>query len=469
MSTPYRNGSDLNPVRNDYRISLRIFCGLLGALYAFCILTTYKEISLLWYYMGFVYNPPSTYFTFMTIFAAGVLGLFLPVSDWRLAGYVKWILYFVLFIPALVLPAQRGTIPINDLLLLLSLIWFCAAIFILFLSDGKPFATVRIKYSTLIAGVLAIWFVGHMSLIAVYGENLQLVGIEQVYEQRTANASIGGSAMVYIMGLLSGAINPFILTIGLKEKRWYFVVLAIAGQFIIYSTLAAKVVIGSTILLIGAHFIFRNEKLNYKYIFSAVFVFSVLGPIAAWYRSSSEIVSNISDYVYMRILVLPGVLVGIYSDFFAIYPTTKFSHSLIGRPFTDYPYGMEEIGQVVGRFVTPTASYSVINYNASFLAADGITGFGTWGIPIIFLFLASWLWFASRLIGSVDRSVALAVLTPFVVSLADSSMFTSILTGGGAAAALLLYFYRSAKETRDRGIYFSTSAGSRTRMLQVIR
>ena len=167
-------------------------------------------------------------------------------------------------------------------------------------------------------------------------------------------------------------------------------------------------------------------------------------------RAVGGLVNAISDLVYFRILLLPGVLVGAYSEFFLRYPVTYLSHSLIGRPFSTYPYGDQSVGQVIGRFVTPTVTDTVNNYNANFIAADGIAGFSTWGVPPIFLMAAGWLWLMSKLTGQENRAIVCAMLIPFVVSLADASLFTAILTGGGAAAAMLLYLFRSAEHTAAR-------------------
>ena len=164
----------------------------------------------------------------------------------------------------------------------------------------------------------------------------------------------------------------------------------------------------------------------------------------------------------MRILVLPGVLVGCYSDFFTRYPTTYLSHSIVGRYFVEYPYGPESVGQVIGRYVTPTASASVNNYNANFIAADAVTGFGSWGVPPIFAFFAFTLWVISKLVGREHTPIACAVLVPFIVSLADSSIFTAILTGGGAAAAILLYLFRSAEFTEANEIAAHANHDGRT-------
>ncbi|WP_148309078.1 hypothetical protein [Sphingopyxis fribergensis] len=429
------------------RAALHLVTALIGGIYAWFLITTYAELSTQWSYLGFWYQPPSPLLTGATIGLSALLGMFLPMHSWTIVGFAKWALYFLLFIPSVIIPPQQGILPMGDLIFLLAVIWSSAAAFILLLSDGKPFAKLRLAPRTFWAGVLGVWAVGNVGIFVIFGETLNIVGLEQVYEQRAAATTLGGALMGYVMGTLSGAVNPFLLVAGITRRQPVLIAAGLIGQLLIYSTLAGKVVLGSTLLTIGVFFVFRNGRVMFGRIYAAVLFFAVLGPIVSVYRAGTGVFSNISDLVYMRILALPGVLVGVYSDFFLNYPVTYLSHSLVGRPFSEYPYGMESVGQVIGRYVTPTAAVAEINnYNANFIAADGIAGFGTLGVPLILFLAGLWLWISSRLIGEIDRRIACAVLMPFVVSLADASLFTAILTGGGGMAALLLYLYRSTEE-----------------------
>lgn len=425
----------------------RLLIAGIGAIYATLLLLTYQELSKLWSYMGFWYRPPEPSVTAVTIVAAAALGFLLPVRSWTVVGFAKWILYFILFIPALIIPPQQGALVDEELFLLCALVWVCAAAMILFLRDGTPFRPIAVTETVLFQGVLAAWVLGNVAIIWVFGRSISIVGLEQVYEQRSAVATLGSGGIGYIMGIMSGAVNPFLLVVGLSRKRPLYIALALVGQILIYSTLAGKVVLGSTLLIIGTYMVFRGEKVAFSRIYAGILTLAVLGPITTRPELyTGGLAATFSDLVYMRILVLPGVLVGVYSEFFLRYPVTHLSHSLIGRPFFDYPYGTESVGQVIGRYVTPSLGDAVNNYNANFIAADGVAGFSTWGIPIIFLLAAGWLWVMSKLVGRGNRRVVCAVLTPFVVSLADASLFTAILTGGGAFAALLLYLLRSAEQ-----------------------
>ena len=348
----------------------------------------------------------------------------------------------------MVIPPQQGVLPTDALFLLEFLIWISAALLILLLKNGTPFPVIRLRKRLLLQGVFGCWILGNIAILAVYGETMNLVGIAEVYEQRSTANQVSGAAIVYVLGFMSGAINPFLLGVGIAQKRPLLITLAITGQIIVYSTLAGKVVLGSTLLVIATFFAFRYGKVVFTRVYAAVLVLGIMGPIVSKPRYvTGELISTLSDLIYMRILVMPGVLVGCYSDFFSRYPKTYLSHSIVGRYFVEYPYGPESVGQVIGRHVTPSASMSVNNYNANFIAADAVTGFGSWGIPPIFAFFAFTLWIISKLVGREHTPIACAVLVPFIVSLADSSIFTAILTGGGAAAAVLLYLFRSAEFT----------------------
>ncbi len=441
-----------NHVRAVYTSGLnvlhRLIIAIVGGGYAYLLLQTYEQLSKTWSYLGFWYVNQDPSVAITSVVASASLGFLLPIKNWTIVGFAKWVLYFLLFIPSLVIPPQQGALQNDMLLLLESLIWFSSAAVILFLRNGAPFPAITLTKRLLLQGVFVCWLLGNMAIYAAYGGSMSLVGIEDVYQQRSAANQVGGNVIVYVLGFMSGAINPFMLAVGLTQKKPVLIALALAGQIIVYSTLAGKVVLGSTLLVIAVLFAFRQGKVIFARIYAAVMIIGIMGPIVSRPRfMSGDLISTVSDLIYMRILVLPGVLVGCYSDFFSRYPLTYLSHSIVGKYFVEYPYGGESVGQVIGRYVTPTASFSVNNYNANFIAADAVAGFGPWGIPPMLAFFAFTLWLISKLAGREHTPIACAVLVPFIVSLADSSIFTAILTGGGGAAAVLLYLFRSAEFT----------------------
>lgn len=428
----------------------RFINAAVATLYAFFLIEIYIELSNSWSYIGFSYHPPQLILTLSSLFAVATLSLLLPIRNWTISDFFKWTLHFLLFIPALVIPPQQGSLVDSDLVLLESLIWLSAALLMIFLREGAAVREVVLRKRTLWQFIVLSWLLGNVAIILTYGGSMKLAGIDEVYEQRAAATSLGGAAIGYTMGILGGAINPFMLAAGMRERKFLMIGMAVIGQILIYSTLAGKVVLGSTLLVVAVYFVFHNDKVRFGRMYAGIVIVGALGPwIAASRTINGGLISNFGDLIYMRILALPGVLVGVYTEFFEQYPKTYMSHSIIGAPFSTYPYGDQSVGQVIGAFVTPQIG-AVNNYNANFIAADGIAGFGIWGVPIIFLFAGIFISIASKFVGQQQRAMCCATLTPFAASLADSSIFTAILTGGGGAAVLLLYLFRSAEVTDSR-------------------
>lgn len=439
----------LSETRSPKHVFRRLINAALGAFYAVFLLRTYIELSKVWGYLGFWYDPPSQSVTSLSILSVAVLSLLLPAREWTVIDFCKWILHFLLFIPALLIPPQQGNLPTEQLATLSVSIWISAALFILLVRDGAPFKVISLTERAFWQGIFVIWTLGNLAIFAVFGSVMSLAGIEEVYVQRDAAVStMSGTSILYITGLMSGAINPFILVVGLRKKKPLLIGLGLFGQLVVYATLAGKVVLGSTLLVVATYYSFKNGRILYSRVYGGLIIIASVGPWAAMSRGKSgDLISHLADYIYLRILTLPGVLVGAYSEFFMRFPVTYLSHSIIGRPFSDYPYGDYSVGQVIGLYITPTMG-KVNNYNASFIAADGITGFGNLGIPLIFIVVGLWLWLASKLVGPGERALSCAMLAPFIISLADASLFTSILTGGGGAAVLMLYLFRSTESVR---------------------
>lgn len=429
----------------------RVVAGVVGGIYAYLCLLTYAELSNIYEYLGFWYRPAEPFVTARCIILAALLGVFLPTGNWNVTGFTKWILYFLLMIPALVIPPQQGAIPQEQLNLLFNLLWISSFAFIVFLRDGKQVRPINIEFREIIQVILAIYVIGHAYVAFVFRGSMNIVGIEEVYSQRTFAGDAASAAVVYVMGLLGNVINPYLLITGIMKKRYSFIALAISGQFLIYSTLAGKVVLASTLLAVLVLLVTKNGRTLFHRFYAALLAVGFLGPQIAYLAVYfGGVARTIASLIYFRVLLLPGVLVGVYTEFFLSNPLTYLSHSIVGRLFIEYPYGDESVGQVIGRYVTPAVDADLNNYIGTFVAGDGIAGFGIWGVPIAFALAALWLWFMSKLIGSQNRAFTFAMLAGYVVSLANTSLFTSILTGGGAALALLLYLHRSAEDTEAR-------------------
>jgi hypothetical protein len=441
---PNHNDSNISTVFGLNSSIVRTVNFFLGALYATCLNKTYIILSEKWSYMGYWYVGPNMSTTVFIIIAASSLFTLLPVGNWSILNFTKWVICLTLFVPALVIPPQQGLINGADEFKLEFLIYSSAILFIIGLSEGESFRKIKINKQTLNTLIFLIWALSNVAIFVVFRRSLNIVAIDDVYFQRSSASNLAGGGIVYVLGIVSGGINPYLIISGIKDRRILFIFMAICSQLLIYATLAQKVVIASLIIAVFIYYIFVDDKISYKRVYLGITMISIIGPIVSRIQtiSSDGISSIISDLLYLRVITLPGVSTGLYLDFFSTNPVTYFSHSLIGRIFSNYPYGNLSIGQVIGHYLFPESGESVINFNANFIAADGITGFGPFGIPLIVFISMAIFWIMAKLVGDEERALTCSVLSPFIISLSDSSIFTALLTGGGGVAMILLYLRR---------------------------
>jgi hypothetical protein len=419
--------------------------------YGIAMLFAYRALSAWWSYAGFDYQPLGV-LTIPLLVATALPSLALPKRPRSLAAFASWVLFYSLFMPALIIPPLQGWVSG----------WRAGQLFFVLLAStflfiamtgarpGRPFSLPRVKGGIFWTGVLSLWIILHGSIVLFFGASLSLAGFDSVYEQRsTAALLLQGGLIVYVLSNAAGALNPFLVATGIADRKWWRVPLGVVGQVIVYSSLAGKIVLVFPIVIGAAFLLFdRSGRLRPNRIGIGLTTVALIGvPILASYVPVTGTFSAIVDLVYFRTLYLPGVLVGAYYDFFSIYPVTYFSHSIIGRAFFEYPYGIWSVGQVVGAYVTPVVSYDQINnYNANFIASDGIAGLGLIGVPVSVVLAALILRFVDRLLGHVDLRVRCAAFVPFIMWLSDGSLFTALLTGGGVLITLLVWLWGCTKQ-----------------------
>ncbi len=446
--TVAHGGQVESPAPSDRTIAARprvLLNYIFGFAYCVIMYVTYSGLSTFWAYIGFDFVPLGVELP-LVIAAAALPTAFLPSHPTTMRELAAWILSYTLFMPALLVPQLQGWIPIDERLLLFINILACSIAFIVLVQRKvKPMATIAIKQSFFWTAVIGAWVVMHGGIVFFFGSNLSLVGVDQVYEQRANSSAAVGSAVLisYILSNASGALNPFLLAAGFFERRWALVGLGALGQLIIYSALAGKIVIVFIGVVLGAFALFdRNGTLKPLRFAAGVLTVAIIGMVTfPFYDPGAGFLNDIYDLIFVRTLYLPGVLVGAYYSFFSTYPVTYFSHMILGQFFFTYPYGGQSVGQVIGAYVTPSSSYAVNNYNANFIAADGITGLGLAGIPLVFVIMLLVLRAIDGAAANVDLRMRCAALIPFIMWLSDGSLFTALVTGGGALITLLLWSY----------------------------
>ncbi|MFM9977247.1 MAG: hypothetical protein ACKVOP_04290 [Sphingomonadaceae bacterium] len=391
----------------------------------------------------------------MAIALATLPSAFLARTVDNISKFASWVIHYVVAIPAIIVPLLQQFEGLTQAMMLSAAIAACACVFNfangIAVGTAPRIALLRLRRRTIIGGCIAVAVVSASYIITTHGSALQLTGFIDVYEQRFQFSERSTSVEAYLIPFLGNVVLPFLLVTGVLRKNWIAVFLSLFGTVLLYTTFAAKSQLLGPIFVLGVLALFdRADTIRVALIPIILVSLMTLGIAVAPSIDGSDTALNlIASLIYVRTLLLPGVIVGEFSAYFSQFATTYYSHSLIGRPFVPYPYGDLSVGQVVGLYMFPNQGSAVFELNGSFIATDGLAALYMIGIPIAYTITAialRFLTFASTL---VDARTAFAVTVPFLVTLANTSIFSSMVTGGGLALAVLLYLWGNSVTDAD--------------------
>ncbi|ONN67092.1 hypothetical protein [Herbaspirillum sp. VT-16-41] len=428
----------------DITISkIRVGVVLASALYFVCLYYIYVFELRRWDYLGFPlgdYSVPALLYCFVL---AMIPAMMFPLFLRRLSVFVVWFVYFFIFVPALLYPVLQAY---RDDTLLLSTALFLGML-LLFICSGASSGHLDIRVSR--RWFLRLFMLAYIALVLyvfyVFRDSLSLADITDVYGQRAqADIAADGTYVGYATGVLSGAFNPFLIGVGLVHRRHRLLVLGVGGQIFIYATFALKSVLLSIGVIPLMYFlVFRGERPRALNV--ALFCLAMMaGPVllGLFYSADDSVLyENFMALVYMRIVGMVGALTGVYYDFFAQSAVTLYSHiNVLGRLF-GYPYSMQ-IGQVIGEFMGLD-----MNANANFFATDGLAAAGLLGVVFIGAVVGICLRFFDMVVPARNVRLMCVVAVPSLVNLANSSWFTTLLTGGFLILVLCVALWNSEAST----------------------
>ena len=140
----------------------------------------------------------------------------------------------------------------------------------------------------------------------------------------------------------------------------------------------------------------------------------------------------------MRTYGMVGALTGTYYDFFSQNPQTLYSHINVMGMFIRYPYAAS-IGEVIG----DSMGFDM-NANANFFATDGIAAAGLAGVLLIGAVVGLALRAIDAVVPRANAPLLCGAAGPALISLANSSFFTTLLTSGLMLLVLLCALWRPA-------------------------
>lgn len=303
-------------------------------------------------------------------------------------------------------------------------------------SAGGP-DSVRLGWQRVDRGVLTWTVCGAYSLltysvmVATVGVHLRFIALDDIYEVRAEyTEDVGSGGMLgYLLTGQAYVVNPLVLARGLIRRRPSLVVLALAGQFLLYSSTGFKAVLFSFVAVLGMALLFRGRRpRNATWFLTAPIAIMIVSALA------DELQGGITwtSVFTRRFMLTPGLLTSVYVEFFSSNPVAGYGYSFL-RAWVPYPYDLPPPKRIADHLVPGSNGYANAN-----LFADGFANLGWIGIPVAAAALFAWLWFLDRASrGLPMRVVAMAVVMPSIM-LSNTSIFTAMLSHGLLVGTLVL-------------------------------
>lgn len=415
-------------------LTLRWAVAAITLIYLYVLQSVYQlQIAPAFSYLRYTYRDPDPVHYGVAILLVVALALILPRRISQPSHVICWLLFVVAVAPSIVVPQYTDVLRSDDALEVA--LW----VFVSFL----PVATlgtrraVRGSVPRVIVSPSAFWTGLTVLAVLVFAYVVSQVGItfdlpslSDVYGVRAEYAATEASSsklLSYSTPLLANVISPLLMARGLLARRWIWLAAGLLGEVFIFSFTGYRSALLSPLAVFAVWLLFRRRE---KPAAVMVLVGVVLLTLATWGLDRLFDTLEFTSLLVRRFLITPGLLTGAYVWLFADIEKAHLSHSFLS-PFFQYPYSREP-PQLIGELFFGNAG---TNANANLLA-DGFANFGFLGMLLECLVLMVVLWIiddACR--GLPVRAAALVFVMP-TLSLADSGLFTTLLTHGMGAATV---------------------------------
>jgi hypothetical protein len=409
-----------------------VYIGVLMWAYPRKIVPTYA-------YQGLIDAAPAV----SALAIAGVLAVapsaWLPVAARRPSTLLLWIVYLAGYVPAIVVPVfivgrVEAVLPF-DVALLASM----AIVGLLVRLPPAPLTIAPLSLSTFTRVLVGLSLLSLIYVAATFGIHAP-PSLADIYSTRAefaaeVPASLAGG---YIVPWASNALHPMLLALGIARRRLSLVLLALAGQGLIYSVTGYRTTLFSVLLTPLVYFGVTRARASFGLLAtaaaSAILLFAVASPL-----TSVE-----TRALATRTLATPAEIGWFYYDYFSVHQPYRLSHSFL-RSFEARPY-IEEPADLIGPLYFAPDKPSA---NAN-LWADAFANFRLWGVILFTFALALALLVVDGLGRDRDLRVAGGMLAMVGLSLTNSGFFTVVLTLGLAFGSVLLALMPAMSEAPAR-------------------
>jgi hypothetical protein len=292
--------------------------------------------------------------------------------------------------------------------------------------------------------VLALWAACAVILVYAYASVMRFVGLENIYDQRTAGQSTS-LAMGYVQTYFSNVFSPALMALGLMKSRWLLVALGAVGCLIMFMINAQRTVFMLPFLIVGLHVIMNSRYVALRTSSFALLLLAGATWLVARTYEDSLLATFFGIYLVYRTLTIPGLTFSQYYDLFSRDGFTWWSHvkglSLLipAPPSYANDSAWPHLGYVVGDRIYRSFD---MNANANLFVGDGVAAAGALGVAVISCAFAVCLYWLDRTARGWDSRFTVLVIAPIAITLTNGMLFTMLLSFGGAFWMLVFYLYK---------------------------
>jgi hypothetical protein len=386
------------------------------------------QIAPLYSYYGLIDADPEPTATLIVIALAALPAAWLPISVRRPSFIVLWLLYLAGYVPVIVVPlfleGDLATVLPFDLALVASMALLASMVRLPPVPISAPHLSLdAFTRLMLILGLLSLAYIA-----ATFGVQPP-PSLSSVYTRREEfDTAVGGAAASgYVVPWAANVINPILMSLGMVRKRAELLVLAVAGQLVIYSATGFKSVLFSIALVPLAYLAISIARRSFGLLATLAAPVIVLLSVAG-----NSLTGGVALSLARRVFTTPGQLTWYYFDYFSVHPPYQLSHRFLGWLFPSQ-YSVEP-ATLIGSVYFPQSSPSA---NAN-LWADAFANFGIGGIVGFSVMFGLVLLVVDGLGLRRDARIVGPLLAISGLNLASSALFTNLLTFGLGLSCVLI-------------------------------
>lgn len=413
----------INKVRLIEFILLVIFKALLEIAYIYFVYPLYA-------YRGFTFNLNVIKLIESYLFIT-FLFFILPSGDNKISKIAIKILFLIMIVPVLSFYALANR---ERLFVYFFIIGFCLTIMII--KNSPTIKIKKIKSLNLIMfsclGIISILV--YVILIKLNGiPDLKAIYFSTIYEIRR-ELSLGPKIMGYLFKWQGNVINCFLIGLAWYKRKYFYLILPLGLQFLLYLICAHKKFLFSLFLILFLIYATKKQRLMRLTLISLIMV--VLLSLAFFLTNISR---KPASMFIRRTLYVPALVSYNYYDFFSKNPKMYLSESKMGfglveNPYKDYNMNITNIMGLT--YLNNPNTHMNTGYMGNSYMNLGLVGMLTFSL-IFGLILK----IADSISKKTNISIAIAAMAVPLVSLTNGALFSVMLTGGFLFSLILVWLY----------------------------